>query len=59
MQGCSLRSTVPGGDAYKDVFVTAFRVFNKYVEVAVVIESSGVVQLEFRLAAAAPPVFVD
>src|SRR5262245_23617550 len=59
MQGCILLSPVPGGDANKDVFVTAFRVFNKDVEVAVVIESSGVVQLEFRLAAAASPVFVD
>src|SRR5882724_4507939 len=54
------RSPIVNVDAHEHVLWSSLGVFNKHVEVAVVVENAGVEQLELRLAgvAFAPPVLL-
>ena len=54
-----LRSTIGDGDLDQNVFNIRFRVFHDDIEVAVVVENSGVEQFEFRLVFSAAAVFFD
>ena len=54
-----IRSAVVSGNPDQDVFVCGFGIFDKHVEVPVVVKCSGVHQLIFPFVFAALPVFFD
>src|SRR5579883_750073 len=59
MQRRRLGASIDGSDANQNVFDVSLRVFHKHVKVAILVKDSGVEQLEFRLFASAPAVFLD
>ena len=56
MNLCGFRATVMHGDTDQDVFRITFSVFDKHIEVAVVVEDASVEKFVFHLLARAPPV---
>src|ERR1051326_4507937 len=57
MDLCSFRSAVRDRNTNANVFYTGFRILDKYIEVAALVEHSCIEQLEFGLIFAAPAIF--
>src|SRR5437016_2748553 len=59
MERGGFRAAIERGDANQDVFHVRFGIFDKDIEIAVAGKNSRVEQFKFRLAAAAPRVFLN
>src|SRR5215469_11920781 len=59
MEYAGFRAAIERRDANQDVFHVGFGIFDKDVEIAAVRKNSRIEQFKFRLASAAPRVFVD
>ena len=58
MNGRSFRSAIMNRDPHEHVFRPGFGVFDKDIEIAVIIEDARIEQFKFRLVLAAPPIFL-
>ncbi len=59
VQGRCLGAAIGGADPDQDVLRRVLRVFHEHVEVAVVVEDSGIEKLVLRIVPPAPPVLID
>ena len=59
MQLRRLRSTIPCRNANQDVFTRGFRVLNKDVEVAAIVEDAGIHQLKLGIEPRAPTALIN
>ena len=59
VQAGGLRASIAQADLDQDIGRRRFRVFDKHVEIPIIIEYAGIQQLVFRVVAAALPVRLD
>ena len=58
MQRCGIRTAIPGRDLHQNVAGLRLRVFDEYIEVAILGEDAGIEELVFRQVRAAPGVLL-
>ena len=58
MQGGGFRPAIAGGDAHEQIVGIDAGIFDKNIEIAVIVEYAGIDELIFRLQLPAAPIFL-